>query len=450
MAKKLLTTAFILFLYALPAISQQYSPERDFSAIPINNNTAVRIMGYSGTSTEVNIPSTFLGLPVVEIGVDAFRNRRLTSVTIPNSVTTIRNGAFRYNQLTSITIPNSVTYLGSGAFWGNRLTDVVIPNSITIIGRSLFSQNQLTSIVIPSSVTEIGAYAFSENQFVSVVIPSNVRGIAGRAFAQNPLSSITIGADVYVISGAFPGNFEQVYRSFNNVAGTYVVIRGTSQWWLETEEVRQARQEQERLEREQQAEQERLERERQEQEREQARVREEERVRVRQERIEQIEQLHRELNTSLEGVVINGVRWATRNVNAPRTFADNPEDVGMLYVANIGSRSSLNWAVVRTDNRGVANPCPRGWRIPTRDELEKLVRIGSIRTTRNGVEGRMFGTAPNHIFLPELSYASRPPAQQISSSQATLWILVNGGISTTTIGSNIRQREFGIRCVADE
>jgi len=31
-----------------------------------------------------------------------------------------------------------------------------------------------------------------------------------------------------------------------------------------------------------------------------------------------------------EGVVINGIRWATRNVDAPGTFVDNPEDAGMF------------------------------------------------------------------------------------------------------------------------
>ena len=35
-----------------------------------------------------------------------------------------------------------------------------------------------------------------------------------------------------------------------------------------------------------------------------------------------------------DGVVINGVRWATRNVDKPGTFAANPEDAGMLYQWN--------------------------------------------------------------------------------------------------------------------
>ena len=65
----------------------------------------------------------------------------LTSVTIPNSVTSIGEYAF-YNcsGLTSVTIPNSVTSIGESAFRGcSGLTSVTIPNSVTYIGNSAFN-----------------------------------------------------------------------------------------------------------------------------------------------------------------------------------------------------------------------------------------------------------------------------------------------------------------------
>ena len=60
----------------------------------------------------------------------------LTSVTIPNSVTSIGSSAFENcSGLTSVTIPNSVTSIGSSAFSGcSGLTSVTIPNSVTSIG----------------------------------------------------------------------------------------------------------------------------------------------------------------------------------------------------------------------------------------------------------------------------------------------------------------------------
>jgi hypothetical protein len=64
----------------------------------------------------------------------------LTSITIPNSVTSIGNMAFAdCTGLTSITIPNSVTSIGARAFEGcTGLTSITIPNSVTSIGSSAF------------------------------------------------------------------------------------------------------------------------------------------------------------------------------------------------------------------------------------------------------------------------------------------------------------------------
>ncbi len=87
----------------------------------------------------------------------------LTSITIPNSVTTIGLGAFsRCTGLTSVTMPNSVTTIGKSAFYGcTGLTSITIPNSVTTIGESAFSScSGLTSISIPNSVTTIGYMAF--------------------------------------------------------------------------------------------------------------------------------------------------------------------------------------------------------------------------------------------------------------------------------------------------
>ena len=67
--------------------------------------------------------------------------RTATSITIPNSVTSIGGHAFyNYKALTSITIPNSVTSIGSLAFAGcTSLTSITIPSSVTSIGSMAFS-----------------------------------------------------------------------------------------------------------------------------------------------------------------------------------------------------------------------------------------------------------------------------------------------------------------------
>ena len=109
-----------------------------------------------------------------------------------------------------------------------------------------------------------------------------------------------------------------------------------------------------------------------------------------------------------DGVFINGAVWATCNVNAFRKFADTPESTGMFYQWNsyeawestgdVSSWSSYSYPGTTWD--AVYDPCPYGWRVPTLKELEGLVNSGSVWTTQNGVNGRLYGTAPNQIFLP--------------------------------------------------
>ena len=122
-----------------------------------------------GVSGEVNIP-TFVTANgsryiVTSIGEYAFAYRRITSVTIPNSVTEIRSHAFdACTSLTSVTIPNSVTEIGGSAFSRcSKLTSVTIPNSVTSIGDFAFLEcSSLTSVTIPNSVTSYGSGSFMD------------------------------------------------------------------------------------------------------------------------------------------------------------------------------------------------------------------------------------------------------------------------------------------------
>jgi hypothetical protein len=87
----------------------------------------------------------------------------LTSITIPNTVTSLGNSVFyECTSLTSVTIPNSVTNMGDSEFdQCHLLTGVTLSNSITNIGLDTFEDcYDLTNIVIPNSVTSIGTNAF--------------------------------------------------------------------------------------------------------------------------------------------------------------------------------------------------------------------------------------------------------------------------------------------------
>ena len=195
---------------------------------------------YSVYSGAITIPEKIVYddevYQVIGIGANAFRDcYNLTSLEIPNSVTTIGDVAFYgCGSLANITIPNSVTSIGSCAFDGTAwyenqpdgplyinnvfykykgtmpdntnitikdgaleivgyaftdcdgLTGVTIPNSVKNIGKCAFNNcDNLTKIEIPNGVTTIGYNAFGScMRLASVTIPNSVRSIGDMAFSQ--------------------------------------------------------------------------------------------------------------------------------------------------------------------------------------------------------------------------------------------------------------------------
>lgn len=134
----------------------------DFKFTP--DNTAVIVTRYKGTAADVTIPSRYKGKPVTMIDHAAFHDSAVTSVTIPDSVTSIPDDAFAFcSQLTNISIPNSVTFIGFAAFNScTSLKSITLPSSLSTIQSSAFYNcGNLETIRIPVSVTFIGNYAFA-------------------------------------------------------------------------------------------------------------------------------------------------------------------------------------------------------------------------------------------------------------------------------------------------
>ena len=169
-----------------------------------------------------------------------FYECKLTSIKVPNSVTSIGSRAFyECSGLTSIEIPNSVTSIGADAFkgtaWFNNQTDGIVyagkfaykykgempvntaielkKGTLGVANKAFSSCSNLTAITIPNSVTNIGEGAFSGcNNLTSVTIPNSVTNIGEEAFNGTawdnnlPNGMVYVGKVAYKYKGAMPTN----------------------------------------------------------------------------------------------------------------------------------------------------------------------------------------------------------------------------------------------------
>ena len=115
------------------------------------------------------------------------------------------------------------------------------------------------------------------------------------------------------------------------------------------------------------------------------------------------------------GVLINGVCWATCDVDMPETFTENPEGKGMCY--QWGMREPINpdsdniWKdkYESTKWRKPDDPCPEGWRIPTMFEWATLLDLEKVTqkwTGKNISIGMEFTDVKNgnNIYFPAYGY----------------------------------------------
>ena len=177
----------------------------------------------------------------------------------------------------------------------------------------------------------------------------------------------------------------------------------------------------------------------------------------------------------VEGVLINGIGWATCNVSTIGNFADVPGSGGAFFQWNRkrawsdGSNSAA-WdsSYPDGDTWDKANdPCPDGWRVPTIGELKKLDEAENVTsewTAQNGTNGRKFtdNVTHNSVFLPAPGYLHGNTSTKMNSTfYGYYWSssVVNAGeneaynllvYSSKVDSEEIHFKNYGlsVRCVA--
>ena len=129
-----------------------------------NGDGSVTITGYDKScGNDVNIPSTIKGLIVSRAEKASFKNKGLTSITLPNTIKYIGTDAFTGNDLTEVEIPSSVTTIDNYAFRNMKIRKLILHDGVQYIGVDAFQGNDLTEINIPKSVTYLGGGSFAAN-----------------------------------------------------------------------------------------------------------------------------------------------------------------------------------------------------------------------------------------------------------------------------------------------
>jgi len=213
------TAGFVLF--GALALASANGPPPALHIEPVSDDLwwessagLVTITSYVGTDRSVQIPPQIQGMPVTRIGPRSFATRRLTGVTIPNSVTHIDELAFAFNELAAVTIPGNVTQIGNSAFANNQLTGITIPGSVIHIGNRAFANNtMLTEITIGDGVGFLYEGVFENSlRHARISIGANVE-----LHSSGPSSLVWTG-------------FRAAYEGNGHRAGTYTLNPATGQW----------------------------------------------------------------------------------------------------------------------------------------------------------------------------------------------------------------------------
>lgn len=188
----------VAFTFLIPAL-MFLKPHIFYEDAPDGKYVRFYTEGLTGGESLV-IPDEIDGIPVKGIRGDVFNSTNLVSVTLPNSIDTLRGHAFEgCEDLMEINLPKNLKYIGGHAFDGcYMLSHVDFPPSLRYIGGYAFNECvSMTISDLPSEMDSIGAYAFCGCFGIEkITLPKNLTEIHAFTFSRTGLQEITIPASV--------------------------------------------------------------------------------------------------------------------------------------------------------------------------------------------------------------------------------------------------------------
>lgn len=131
----------------------------------------------------------FTGLTKLE---QAFGGSSITSVVVPDTVSSMERAAFMHCQeLVRVILPEGLRNISSYAFYNcKKLSEINIPSSVSVIGERAFRGcAALREIYLPEGLTEIPSNLFMDCSSLTLCnIPASVRSIGASAFQNAPIT----------------------------------------------------------------------------------------------------------------------------------------------------------------------------------------------------------------------------------------------------------------------
>lgn len=163
------------------------------------DTTTQTITSYIGTDKDVIIPAKINGITVKYVGQNAFKNKKLSMLSLPSTIVDIGNSM-------------------NGTLIGNSFEYMYLPPLITTLKGNMFANmKSLSKIIFPSCVTKILISAFARCNLKEVEFPDMLQLVEGSAFEGNSIKKITLPNSVTTLGTAFKNCGMEVLKLSDNI-----------------------------------------------------------------------------------------------------------------------------------------------------------------------------------------------------------------------------------------